>query len=219
MALVAVGGVLVGRWIAKAAQPKPGAAGDDKTRAKSSGVDAGSVAGAPSDASGAAPVRSGDPFASFECRLGDVIIRHGGGEAWLAGALVLAEDTPTAALFVGPEAGGERAVLIHARPATSIAWLEPLGSGAVVVAGEPPSALEHGGVRFERVCRLPVRIERLGSGAPDVGERAILAEYAGAGSERLVVVAGTAVRAWKGTALENGMYDVLPGGKGTLQDG
>jgi hypothetical protein len=147
-----------------------------------------------------------------------VIIRHGGGEAWLAGALVFAEEVPIAALFVGPDAGGERAVLVHAQPSTTMAWLEPLGSGAVVVAGEPPSALEHGGVRFERVRRLPVRVERVGSGAPDVGARAIVAEYAGAGSERLVVVAGEAVRAWKGTALEDGMYDVLPGGKGTLED-
>src|SRR5439155_880129 len=51
-----------------------------------------------------------DPLDGFACKLGDVIIRAGGDEAWLAGALVLAEDAPVAVLFVAPEAGSDRAV-------------------------------------------------------------------------------------------------------------
>jgi hypothetical protein len=60
-------------------------------------------------------------------------------------------------------------------------------------------------------------VTRRGSGAPSVGERAVVAEYAGPGAELIVVVAGTErTLAWIGVALAKGEYDVLPGGKATL---
>jgi hypothetical protein len=63
-----------------------------------------------------------------------------------------------------------------------------------------------------------VRVERLGTGAPDVGKRAVLGEYAAAGAERLVVVAGSdAAFAWRGVVMAEGEYEVLPGGKATLR--
>ena len=46
-------------------------------------------------------------------------------------------------------------------------------------------------MRYERARRLPVRVSRVGTGAPAVGERAVVAEYAGPAGARLLVVAGT----------------------------
>jgi hypothetical protein len=63
-----------------------------------------------------------------------------------------------------------------------------------------------------------VRVSRVGSGAPSVGDRAVVAEYAGPAAMRLLVVAGSEqTLAWKGVALEEGEYDVLPGSPETLQ--
>jgi hypothetical protein len=152
-----------------------------------------------------------NPFAGFPCKLGDVLVRRAErDEAWLAGALVFAEERPVAALFVAPEARQDRAVLVReAQP--EVTWLLP-ASGAIGVAGrDPPSAIEHEGVRFSRKRRLPVRVERLGTGAPDVGPTAVVAEYTGPGAERFLVVAGAeSTLAWRGTALGELEYDLLP---------
>jgi hypothetical protein len=160
-----------------------------------------------------------DLLAGFACKLGDVVIRRvEGDEAWLAGALVLAEDRPVAALFVAPVAGGERALLVPGPPRTELTWLTPLGSGEVVLSGEPPRSIEHAGARFERTRRLPVHVSRLGKGAPQVGQSAVLAEYESHGAERLVVVVGRdAALAWRGVALAEGEYDILPGSPATLE--
>ena len=160
------------------------------------------------------PTTPAPVLASFPCQLGDVVLRSGvGDEAWLAGALVLHEgDAPAAALFVSPEAGSDRAVL--ARPSqTELLWLSE-AKGVEVALGDPPTALEVGSDRFERRRRLPLRAERAGTGAPDVGPDVIFAEYTGLGDDHLVVIA-TRERtlAWRGPALGEGGYDVLPGGK------
>jgi hypothetical protein len=85
------------------------------------------------------------------------------------------------------------------------------------VGSEPPSSLEHKGDRFERVRRIPYRVEREGTGAPDVGEQAVVAEYT-SGESRLLVVTGSGVaRMWRGHVLEDGTYDVLAAGKSTLE--
>jgi hypothetical protein len=145
------------------------------------------------------------------------VLRAGGEEAWLAGALVFTEDDPTAALFVAPDAGKDRAIFTRPKPAPLVWWLLPIGPAELAIGPEPPTSLEHEGVRFERVRRLPLRAERQGTGAPDVGDNVIVAEYTGPGAERLVVVAGSgSVRAWRGSALEEGMFDVLPSGRSTL---
>src|ERR1700734_690582 len=130
---------------------------------------------------------------SFPCKLGDVVVRFAeGDEAWLAGAMLLEEEGPGAPPFVAPGAGGDRAVFVRDAVGAGMVWLAPIARGALAVPREPPHALEHEGVRYERARRLPVRVSRVGSGVPTVGDRAIVAEYAGPANLRLLVVAGTA---------------------------
>ncbi len=213
--LLVAGGVLLGRWLGRAARPdeaprEPGTA----TPAPPEGAP-----GKPNEEDVVTSMGDGALFAGFPCTLGDVVIKVGGAEeAWLAGALVLVEDVPVAALFVAPEAGGDRAIYVRARPAApTVTWLAPLAPQELVLGTEPPSSLEHDGACFDRVRRLPVRVRREGVGAPDVGERALLAEYAAPGASRLVVVlAQGRAHAWRGEALDEGMYDVLPSGRATL---
>jgi hypothetical protein len=209
-ALVA-GGMLVGRWIMRSQrgqQPAPPDAPKDddvKRDEKKAKEDP------------AAPKVARDPFESFAVKLGDVVMRAGGDEAWLAGALVFSEEVPAAALFVAPDAGGDRAIYARPSPNDALVWLSPLAAGEVLTGAEPPTTIEHAGLRFERARRLPLRVARVGTGAPDMGERAIVAEYEAGGGERLLVVVGAQTRAWRGAALEPGMYDVLPSGKSTLE--
>ena len=163
------------------------------------------------DGPGAAAEPAPPGLEAFPCRLGDVVVRLAErDEAWLAGALVFEEQQPVAALFVAPEAGADRAVLVH-HAEEGLLWLSPLGPAPLVLPGDPPMTLEHAGARFERWRRLPVRVRRLGAHAPAVGDTAVVAEYRGPGAERAVVVAGdqrTCV--WVGIALRNTDFDVLP---------
>jgi len=205
--LVIGGGVLIGRWIARRLRGKD--SGDQSPETDASKKETPKKDGR---------VGARDPLAGFPCKLGDVVVRIAErDEAWLAGALVLEEERPVAAVFVAPEAGGDRALFVRDAPGAGLAWLAPLGKDEIPLTKDPPHAIEHGGVRYERARRLPVRVSRLGSGAPAVGERAVVAEYAGPGIERILVVAGSdATLAWKGVALGEGEYDVLPSGKSTL---
>jgi hypothetical protein len=204
-AMVIAGGLFFGRLIARVVRHRKDAAAPR--------VDG---------ANGSAPAAEGDgveALAGFVCKLGDVVVRRmEGDEAWLAGALVLVEERPVAALFIAPDAQGERAVLVPGPEQTTLTWLSPLAPGQVTLAGEPPRTLEHEGVRFERTRRLPVRVRRLGTGAPEVGATAVVGEYAAPGRERLVVVVGSdAAFAWRGVTLTEGEYEVLPGGAATLE--
>ena len=152
-------------------------------------------------------------FGAFPCALGDVVLRtHDHAEAWLAGAIVLFEDAPAAVLFVAPDAAGERAIYARPRPSAELAWLAPVRRDALLVGAEPPSAIEIEGVRFERRRRLPFRTRRVGTGAPDVGETAIVGEYdAAAGGMAIVVIADGVGRAWQGRRLGPGEYEVWGG--------
>ena len=221
--LLVAGGVIAGRWIAHGAQP-PDAEDDDgegdrdepSSKSPPSGT---KTAGAPKPRGArgkAPPAPAVDPFAAFSCTLGDVVMGAGGDEAWLAGALVFHEDAPAAVLFIAPDAGGDRAVFLRTAGHGELLWLRAVSG--VTVAGEPPSALEHDGERYDRVRRMPWRSERHGTGAPDVGAEVIVAEYkALTGARLLVVVGGGTARTWHGMSLEPGMYDVLAAGKGTLE--
>jgi hypothetical protein len=166
------------------------------------------------------PAPEGDKvrLEGFVCQLGDVLMRITGEEAWLAGGLVLSEEVPVAVLFVAPDAVHDHAIYVRPRPRASLFWLEPLDPSAILVAGEPPSSVEHRGIRFDRARRLPLRPRRIGVGAPDVGDAVIVAEYTSAGSERLLVVKGSSgvVRAYRGLELEQGSFEVIASGESTL---
>lgn len=155
----------------------------------------------------------------FVCQLGDVVMRTTGEEAWLAGGVVLSEQMPIAVLFVAPDAGHDCVIYVRARPRDSLLWLDPLDPKAVLVGGEPPSSVEHGSIRFDRVRRLPLRPRRIGVGAPDLGDSVIVAEYASAGAERLLVFKANSgvVRAYRGVELEGGSFEVIASGTSTLE--
>lgn len=207
-------GILAGRAIGRALRKghggAPGDAHEDGGKQEKNAHRAGSPDGGSNDAD--------DILDGFPCRLGDVILAHHGQEAWLAGALVFRERLPMAILFIAPDAGGGHAIYARAAPEPSLVWMTPLPATALAIGAEPPSSIEHERERFERTRRLPYRVERIGTGAPDVGSPVILAEYsaAGGGDRILVVVGGGNARAWRGRRLEPGMYDVLPSGEATL---
>ena len=82
------GGVLLGRWLVRSMRARA--------------ANAAPAGGAGSDV----PAKPTDPLAGFPCKLGDVLTRTAeGDEAWLAGALVLEEDKPVAAIFIAPNYG------------------------------------------------------------------------------------------------------------------
>ena len=220
------GAIAVGRWFSRRREdpnePKPVVAGDgDDAKKDSEGT---ATADEAKKTSKRPPKRKVEgPSAhldGFPCQLGDVIMRITGEEAWLAGGVVLSEETPIAALFVAPDAGQDCAIYVRPRPRESVFWMQPLDPGAVLVGGEPPSSVEHGGIRFDRVRRLPLRPKRIGVGAPDVGDSVILAEYASAGSERLLVMRSTTGSsfAYRGEELEISTYEVIASGRATLGD-
>lgn len=160
----------------------------------------------------------------FPCGLGDVVLLAHGEEAWLSGAALFRERTAqrdeagdaertVAALFFGPDKGGDRVVYARPRPNETLDWMWPLSPEAVILGTEPPSVIEHEGQRFERVRRIPLSVVLIGEGAPELGAAAVLAEYeGGAGARLLVVVGAGAARVWRGRRLEAGMFEVLPGG-------
>jgi hypothetical protein len=206
-AIVIAGGLALGRWIVRSIRAR---------RARRAATES------PSAAAGERALEGDslrDAFAAFPCKPGDVIVRClERDEAWLAGALVFLEDRPVAALFVAPEAGGDRAVFVRDAPGAGLTWLSPLAPGDLPLTKEAPYSLEHDGARFERARRLPVRVARVGSGAPGLGDRAVISEYGGPGTLRIVVVAGDErTLAWRGVALAPSEYDVLPGDAASLE--
>jgi hypothetical protein len=211
--LVLASGVVIGRLIAVGLRRRA----EDRPKDRKEPDDAPPPPPRPE----APPVKEPPPMEPdldrFPCKLGDVVMRDTGEEAWLAGAIVLSEELPARALFWAPEAGNDRVIYASPRPAAQILWLSPIDAKDVLTRGEPPTSLEHGDLRFERTRRLPLAARRVGTGAPDVGEQVIVAEYRSAGPERLIVVLGGTARAFRGVVLEEGMFEVLPSGKATLE--
>ena len=116
------------------------------------------------------------------------------------------------------DAGHDCVIYVRSRPRDSLFWLEPLDPSAILVGGEPPSSVEHGGIRFDRSRRLPLRPRRIGVGAPDTGDAVIVAEYTSAGAERLLVLKANSgrVHAYRGLELEAGSFEVIASGESTL---
>jgi hypothetical protein len=201
----ASGAMVVGRWLARRRD------GEGK-RVEEKGKE-GATVERDHDGSAGLP--------GFPCQLGDVLMRVTGEEAWLAGGLVLSENVPVAALFVAPDAGADCAIYVRPAPRECVLWLEPLDPGAVLVGGEPPTSVEIGRVRFDRTRRLPLRPRRVGVGAPDLGDAVVVAEYASAGAERLLVLKSTngTTSAYRGLELERSAYEVIASGSATLDQG
>jgi hypothetical protein len=129
-------------------------------------------------------------------------------ERWLAGALVAREEGHAiAALFLAPEGSKHSAVAAFASPRREIFWMEPM---ELASPEEPPATIELGGMPMRRKGRLPVTIERLGQGAPQVAEEAIWAAYEGGGRDVAVVIASQGrAYAWAGKRLDEDEYDRL----------
>ena len=208
------GALMVGRWMARRRGDAPA-----DTTADGGKPDEEKPADDPARKKRALPEGNATVLDGFPCQLGDVLMRITGEEAWLAGGLVLSEEVPVAVLFVAPDAGHDCAIYVRPPPKDAVFWLEPLDPGAVLVAGEPPSSDEHGGVRFDRARRLPLRPRRIGVGAPDVGDAVVVAEYASAGAERLLVLKATSgvTRAYRGLELDPSAFEVIPSGRATLE--
>ena len=240
------GAIAVGRWLARRrdgtseTKPEGDRAGGSDANANDANVNDTNAGSTSADSTSAGSTNAGADAAKkgtkkpakrtaegpiahlegFPCQLGDVVMRLTGEEAWLAGGLVLCEEGPVAALFVAPDAGHDCALYVRPQPREAIFWLCPLDPSAVLVGGEPPSSVEHGGIRFDRVRRLPLRPRRIGVGAPDLGDSLILAEYSSAGSERLLVMKGSTgvSQAYRGEELEQSTYEVIASGKSTLNE-
>lgn len=146
-------------------------------------------------------------FAGLPLSLGDVVSDHHE-ERWLAGALVAREQGRViSALFLAPEGAKLSAVAVFAAPRKDIYWMDP---APLDVTDEPSATIELGGIAFRRKARLPVTIERLGQGAPSVGEEAIWGVYDGGPAEvAVVLVSDGRVYAWQGRKLDEDRYDRL----------
>ncbi len=147
-----------------------------------------------------------DPFAELPFALGDVVV--GDGERWLAGAVLAREgERVIGALFVAPEGAQQLGVAAFAAPRRDVFWLAPTD---VDSPGEPPATLEIGGVALRREGRLPVAFERVGQGAPQVGDEGMWAVYDGGGRDvALVLTSGGKTFAYVGVRLDEGQYDRL----------
>ena len=212
--LIVAGGVLLGRLIAGGAKNAP-----TKTDSGAAHETGNPASAAPTDKTAAVTAKADEQesFEDFPCQLGDVVMRRGGDEAWLAGALVLSESRPVAILFVAPEAGKDTVLYVRPRPGTELSWLRAVDAADLTAMPEPPTSIEHEGVRYERRRRIPVRAARIGTGAPDLAGDVIVAEYAAPGDECMVVLVGHGVtRAFAGRRLDEGLYEVIASGKATL---
>jgi hypothetical protein len=147
-----------------------------------------------------------DPFAELPFALGDVVV--GDGERWLAGAVLAREgDRVIGALFVAPEGAKQLGVAAFAAPRRDVFWLAPAD---VDSPGEPPATLEIRGIALRREGRLPVAFERVGQGAPQVGEEGMWAVYDGGGRDvALVLTSGGHTFGYAGVRLDEGQYDRL----------
>ena len=188
------GGILIGRWISRAVRARRGKASP-------------AVEPSPREE----PARP--PFEGLPCALGDVVVRSAErDEAWLAGALVFEEAAPVSVLFVAPEAGADRGVYVrHDAPRRAARGSRP-SRGAR--SHWPPSLPTRSSTRASATSeprRLPVRVRRLGTGAPEVGPEAVVADYTAAGGRRLVVGAGKEqTHAWGGECVAVSRVEVLP---------
>ncbi|MGK4006566.1 hypothetical protein WMF31_28355 [Sorangium sp. So ce1036] len=152
----------------------------------------------------------GAPWDELPFALGDVVL-VGSEERWLAGALVARERGElVAVVFLAPEGAAQGAVVTFPEPRREILWLLP---AEVDAPDEPPATLEIAGMTLRRRARLPVTLERVGQGAPPLGDAGIIALYEGGGHDAAVVLASEGrIHAWSGRRIDGAGYERLGGG-------
>lgn len=222
-ALLAAGTAVTGGLLARARlararradDPDPAqAAAAAADRAAADAADAAIVAAAEAEAGLVEAAHAPDGLEGFRVRVGDVVLRQRGDEAWLGGALVLEEARPLVALLVSPARGRDVAVLAHAPPNRELAWLAATDLAAGLPPGDLPAVLEHGGLPYERQRRLPLAARAAGEGAPDLAGDVVYGEYRGPARERLVLVRGPgrAPLAFAGEVMLEGSFEIVPSG-------
>jgi hypothetical protein len=163
----------------------------------------------PRERPGAKPAPQGSPFETLPLSLGDVV-SSGSEERWLSGALVARENGRViGALFVAPEGKVHQAVAAFAPPRKEIWWMSPVD---VASPDEPAPTIEVGGAAMPRKGRLPVSFERLGQGAPQVGDDGIWAAYDRGRDVAIVLASHGKTHAWAGVRLDEEEYDRLGSG-------
>lgn len=151
----------------------------------------------------------GSPFAALPLSLGDVVSANHD-ERWLAGAVVARDGGKViGALFLAPEGVEHKAVAVFAPPRKDIWWMSP---AEISSPNEPPATIELEGVALPRKGRLPVTLERVGQGAPQVGDEGIWAAYDRGKEVAIVIASQGKAWAWTGIRLEEEDYDRLGGG-------
>ena len=148
--------------------------------------------------------------AGFEVEQGDVISARGR-ELWLEQGWLLSEghDAVAALLFAR-----EAVVLVQPRPRPRTAVLAAI---ELPLPADPPSAIDHGGVRYERAKRLPVSIEALSQSPEPPWSDALLTEYRGLANEVLwALVTPRGSRAWSGHTIDEHEIERWGGGADTL---
>jgi hypothetical protein len=159
----------------------------------------------------AAPLGAPLSESGFGVEQGDVISVPGR-ELWLEQGWLLRE------------AGEPIAAILFAREATIVALPEPnrcihlLQQAELALPAEPPSALDHAGVRYERTRRLPVEIEVMPQSPEPPWPSALLVEYRGLANEVLwALVQSGSCSVWCGRALDAAEIERWGGGAETLE--
>ena len=149
--------------------------------------------------------------AGFDVDLGDVV-EVAGKELWLESAWLLSEGgDPVAAVYVAREA-----VLLVLPPPKRTLHL--LALVELRLPDNPPASVESGGVRFERVRRIPVRVTAIENSAPLPWDEALLAEYRGlAGDVLWMLGRGASAKAWQGRVVAESEIERWGGGGATLR--
>lgn len=147
----------------------------------------------------------------FDLELGDVV-EIGGRELWLEQGWILSEgDDPVVAMFSAKEA-----TLVTLPAPSKASYL--LDAVELAFPGDPPLTLESAGIRFERVRRLPVRVEPLEKSPPLPWDQALLSEYRGLATDALFVLGNAGrIRAWQGRLVGESEIERWGGGKSTLE--
>lgn len=137
----------------------------------------------------------------LELAVGDVVSIRGE-ELWLEQGWLVSE------------AGRAVAGVFEAREGVVVEFASPrrehfrATSSGIEVPTDAPMALELGGVRYERVRRLPIELDALGESRPLPWKTGLFFEYRSLSGDLLLVIGqAPAYRAWVGSPLPDGALE------------